>query len=223
MRALMRKISSMRSDLCALGRIVKAVVIACVFSIALPVMDPKPATADEIYGFVQITCAPEIGYFAARRFQLINLPHDHPYGFPFSRTPEALARLSSLGVRYGIYDSILLQTRPLECDLPVNVSPPTGTQENPIANIRVVGVFDDDNGHATSERQIADYVEVFVGKTPVGRLFLNSYGFISDGTDSIELVGNGLSLRIIFCLRQVEGAKNAPAGCNDQNLKLGTP
>jgi hypothetical protein len=186
-------------------------------------VDLKFAEADEIYGFVQITCAPEIGYFSARRFQLINLPHDHPYGFPVTVTPEALSRLSSLGARYGIYDSVLLQTSPLECALPVNVPAQSGSTESPIAKIRVVGVFDDDNGQATSERQIKDYVEVFVGNALVGRLFLNSYGFIADGTDLIDIAGDGLRLRVGLCLRQPVTGQKTDAGCTSRDLRLDTP
>jgi hypothetical protein len=176
------------------------------------------AEADEVYGFVQSTCAPEIVYFSIRRFQLINLPHDQPYGFPLSRTPEALSRLSALGARYGIYDSGLLQSTPLECDLLANVPPRSGTGGRPIEKVRVVGVYDGNNGQATSERQVEDYVEVFAGSALVGRLFLNSAGFIADGTDLIEIAGNGLTLEARLCSRSIATAQQANAGCISRDL-----
>jgi len=153
----------------------------------------------------------------------MNLPHDHPYGFPITITPESLARLSSLAAQYGIYDSRLLQSKPFECDLPVNVPPQTSGRDQSVAKIRVVGVFDDDNGQATSERQIKDYVDLFVGNALVGRLFLNSYGFTADGTDSIELAGDGLRVRANLCLRQITTAQQSNAGCTSRDLRLDTP
>jgi hypothetical protein len=50
------------------------------------------ATADNLYGFVQITCAPEIGYFSIRKFQIYNLPHKGPFlteGLSPGRSPIA--------------------------------------------------------------------------------------------------------------------------------------
>ena len=199
--------------------ICRNMLMACLFGLLAP-GGLRSAEADEIYGFVQSTCAPEIGYFSIRRFQLINLPHDHPYGFPLSQTPEALSRLSALGARYGIYDSGLLRSTPLECDLPVNVPPPrSGTGGRPVVKVRVVGVYDDNNGQATSERQISDYVEVFAGSASVGRLFLTSYGFIADGTDLIEIAGNGLRLEARLCSHSnATPAQQANVGCISRDL-----
>jgi hypothetical protein len=211
------------SDRSALQRAAKGTLIACLLGLLILGPGLGSAQADELYGFVQSTCVPEIGYFSIRRFQLVNLPHEHPYAFPLSRTPEALSRLSALGARYGIYDSGLLQSRPLECDLPVNVPPRSGTGGRPVVKVRVVGVYDDNNGQATSERQIKDYVDVFAGSALVGRLFLNSYGFAAYGTDLIEIAGNGLRLEANLCSRPIATAQQANVGCISRDLRSDAP
>ncbi|HTZ80907.1 MAG TPA: hypothetical protein VMC10_23545 [Stellaceae bacterium] len=183
---------------------------------------PKAARADEFYGFVQSTCAPEIGYFSIRRFQLVNLPHGHPYGFPDSRTPDALSRLSALGTQYGIYDSISLREAPLECDLSVNLSQREGATPGTNVKVRAVGVYDGDNGHASSERQISDYVEIFAGRSLVGRLFLDAYGFSSDGTDLIEIASNGLTLEATVCSRPLAVGRGN-GGCVRRDLDAAVP
>ena len=40
---------------------------------------PAVAVGDELYGFVQIACVPEIGYFSIRKFQVYNLPNKAPF------------------------------------------------------------------------------------------------------------------------------------------------
>lgn len=203
------------SDRCGSLRAARRTLIAGLSGLLVLGLGLGSAEADEIYGFVQSTCAPEIGYFSIRRFQLINLPHDR---FPLDRTPEAVSRLSALGARYGIFDSVLLQSTPLECDLPVNVPPRNGTGGRPVVKVRVAGVYDDNNGQATSERQISDYVEVFAGSALVGRLFLNASGFIADGTDLIEIAGNGLTLEARLCSRPIATAQQANVGCISRDL-----
>jgi len=83
--------------------------------------------------------------------------------------------------------------------------------------VRTVGVYDDNNGHAAGERQIQEYVEIFVGKTLVGRLFLNPCGISSDGTDLIEVTGNGVTLEATVCSRQTTIDKEK-SGCVKRDL-----
>ena len=140
--------------------------------------------ADELWGFVQITCAPEISYFAVKRFQIYNPPHKGPY------LSEGLsagqAQIEALQKKYGIYTSDSLSKHPFECVIPP-IKPVPGWDASLTRGYtaKVAGHVNSDDSK-TSYRQIIDNVEVFLDGKSVGTLGLNPYGF-TVGTSSVEI------------------------------------
>ncbi len=145
---------------------------------------PTGARADTNWGFVQITCAPEISYFAVRRFQVYNLPNMGPYLTEGLTAGEA--QTETLRKKYGIYSSYDLSKHPYECVIPP-IKPVLGwsPRETVGFTVKVVGNIDTDDSK-TSYRQITDNAEVFLEGKSIGRLHLNPYGF-RGGTSSIEI------------------------------------
>jgi hypothetical protein len=140
--------------------------------------------ADENWGFVQITCAPEISYFAIRRFQIYNPPNMGPYLSEGLTAGEA--QIEALQKKYGIYDSSSLSKHPYECVIPP-IKPVPGWSPHPTNGFtaKVVGNVETDDTK-TSYREIIDNVEVFLNGNSLNKLHLNPYGFTS-GTSSIEI------------------------------------
>src|SRR4051812_9198620 len=69
----------------------------------------RAASADQMLGLVQITCAPEAKYFSIRRFLLVNPPR--PPGGDYQ------SLLSTVESKYRFYTAIQLKAVPVECDL----------------------------------------------------------------------------------------------------------
>jgi hypothetical protein len=142
------------------------------------------ARADEQWGFVQITCAPEISYFAVKRFQIYNPPNMGPYLSEGLSAGEA--QIKTLQKKYGIYSSDSLSKHPFECVIPpIKPVPGWGAHVASGFTAKVVGHIDTDDTK-TSYRQIIDNVEVFRDGNSVSKLHLNPYGF-TVGTSSVEI------------------------------------
>jgi hypothetical protein len=73
------------------------------------------AKADEWWDLAQITCVPEIGYFAVRTFGQYNSLE----GLYQSDGELDLAKVSELENRFGIYLPERLAKKPFECSVPV--------------------------------------------------------------------------------------------------------
>jgi hypothetical protein len=105
---------------------------------------PANVRADTNWGFVQITCAPEISYFAVRRFQVYNLPNMGPYLSEGLSPGEA--QIEALQKKYGIYSSYDLSKHPYECVIPpIKPVPGWSPHETIGFTIRVVGNIDADD------------------------------------------------------------------------------
>jgi hypothetical protein len=129
------------------------------------------AFADTFNDYVQVTCAPEIGYFAIRRFGVMNLPHD--VARRIGKSPGTTI------TEHGIYDVFQLKAAPVECNLRVGLGseePEWKTGEPKLIRLRVTGFYDDNNGATTSYHLIVEYVEVSLEGKKVGELSLNPYG-----------------------------------------------
>lgn len=139
-----------------------------------------PAHADEAWGFAQITCAPELGYFSIRRFFVIDPPHKGPY-LTEGLEPSAAA-VSTLQRKYGIFDSGSLQADPFECSIPSLPAAPGWNQGRSGYKVRVVGHLDK-NSRESDYHRIADNAEVFLQGTRLGLVVLN----LAEGIDSFEV------------------------------------
>lgn len=153
-----------------------ALLLLCVLSTGV--------RADELWGFVQITCAPEISYFSVRRFQIYNPPSMGPYLSEGLSAGEA--QIEALQKKYGIYSSDSLSKHPFECVIPP-IKPILGWDATltPGYTARVVGHVDTDDSK-TSYRQMVNNAEVFLNGKPIGALHLNPYG-LTHGTSSVEI------------------------------------
>ncbi|HLG48183.1 MAG TPA: hypothetical protein VKY24_18210 [Reyranella sp.] len=137
--------------------------------------DPRAALADSFTSFVQIACAPELGYFSIRRFGL-------------SLSPQYIDRLqgSTSGAinSQGIYVEPALEKAPVECNLTVGAK---------TVRLRAAGVYKDLNKDTSSYRFIVDKIEVTANGKPLGDLFLNPFGFQA-GIDFMEVFVEGAAI-----------------------------
>jgi hypothetical protein len=154
------------------------------------------AQADELFGFVQITCAPEIGYFAIRRFEISDLPHGGP--FLTDGRHAGNAALQALQKKHGIYTSGGLMEHPFECAIPA-VKPASGSGSSTLSGFvaRVVGHLDQ-NSQESTYKKIVDDAEVLLDGRSIATLGLNPYGF-TVGTSSIEIAQGQPDLVKIEC------------------------
>jgi hypothetical protein len=133
------------------------------------------AHADEAWSFVQITCAPELGYFSIRRFFVMDLPHMGPYLTEgLDPSPTVVAALQR---KNGIFDSESLRDNPFDCSIPSFQVTPGWNEGRPGYEVRVVGHLD------KISDMISPYTEVFLQGKGLGNIFLNGGGNI----DSIEV------------------------------------
>jgi hypothetical protein len=150
-----------------------------------------PAHADEGWGFVQITCAPELGYFAIRRFFVMDLPHMGPYLTEgLNPGPDVVAALQR---NNGIFDSERLQSHPFDCSIPSFRATQGWNNGRPGYQARVVGHLD------KVADVISPYAEVFLQGKHLGNIFLNGGGSI----DSIE-VWYDVALEVRTCRTKPE-------------------
>ena len=150
-----------------LGRPMRAVVFVLSLWLSAAAVSPA-ALANPFTSFVQIACAPELGYFSIRRFGL-------------ALSPQYVGRLqgpaSGAISPQGIYVEPALEKAPVECDLAV------GAQT---VQLRATGVYKDLNKDTSSYRFVIDKVEVTANGKLLGDLFLNPFGFQA-GIDFIEV------------------------------------
>ncbi len=171
--------------------IVAGVLVAAICSLL-----PQTVAADELSGFVQMTCAPEIGYFSIRRFQVANLPKNGRYLteglIPGQSAVEALQK------KYGVYDSRSLKNHPYECSIPAfKLTPGWGAGEMTGFSIRVSGHLDV-NSNATTYQSIADNAEVFLNGKSVALIGLNPHGFML-GVSSLAISQENPGLNLSKC------------------------
>jgi hypothetical protein len=160
-----------------------------ILAIGVALLTGGPALSDEPWGFVQITCAPELRYFAIRRFVMMNPPFKGQY------LTEGLdpgpAVVSALETKYGIFDSKRLKEQPFECAIP-RFEP----NARPGFKVRIIGHLDE-NSAQTSYCRIVDDVEIFLDGRRIALMGLNPCGFAS-GPDLLEING-GIQLLITIC------------------------
>lgn len=172
--------------------------------LVLAYADPRAAWGDSFSTFVQITCAPEIGYFSIRRFALWDVPYE-------ALEREGKSLRAAMNPR-GIYTSIDLREAPVECDLAIG--PQAGKAQQ--SHIRVVGFFDNGNGRATSYRQIVDSVEVSADGKTLGGLSLNPHGFRT-GYDQLEVWFSSSVVSVRTCsYYQHDEDPERKAGCTTE-------
>jgi hypothetical protein len=99
-----------------------------------------PAHADEAWSFVQITCAPELGYFSIRRFFVMDLPHMGPYLTEGQDPGRAV--VAALQRKNGIFDSKSLQDNPFDCSIPAVQAVQGWGDGHPGYEVRIVGHID---------------------------------------------------------------------------------
>jgi hypothetical protein len=167
----------------ALGRRAATVCALCILACAA---NFSPAQADSFDTFVQVTCAPELGYFGIRRFGMSNMPYD--VGRRVGASPNVMTN------PYGIYTDIELKRSPLECELRSR----TDNNEPKTVRLKVEGYFSDLNSQATSWAQIVDHVYISAEGKRIGQLFLNPHGFDA-GIDLLEIWSEGAVLMMRTC------------------------
>ena len=140
------------------------------------------SSADEVYGFVQITCAPELGYFSIHRFQIYNLAHGGPYLTDGSRPTAQTAQDTQR--KYGIFRSRDLKEIPFECTIPrFKLIDEPGEMAG--FSVKVIGHLDE-NSDETSYSRISDDAEVFLNGKSIALMGLNPHGFVV-GTSSLAM------------------------------------
>lgn len=182
---------------------------------ALSLSRPDESAADTLWGFVQITCAPEIGYFSVRRFQVPDLPEKGPYLTEgLTPGPEAVAALQH---KYGIYDSKVLKEHPFKCSIPAqklepgwNISATTGF------SVQVDGHLDE-NSEETTYARIRDDAEVFLNNKSVALLPLNPWGFTKE-VSTLEISQVGLELRVYKCSVEPDNIEGNKLVCGESYL-----
>jgi hypothetical protein len=177
------------------GRNKVARAILCVFGGSLAIAHAsRAARADEPRSFVQITCAPELGYFSIRRFTIMNVPPKGPYlteGFE-----PATEVVIGVEHKYGIFESEGLQARPFECSIPALSAIPGWERARHGFTVRVLGHLDKDS-QETSYCRIRDDAEVVFNGKSIGLIGLNPCR--SAVLDSIEIAHDGVGLAITKC------------------------
>ena len=170
----------------------RASLFACIL-LALAAA-PPPARADEPWQFVQVTCVKELGYFAVRRFTVMNLPKKGPYlteGLdPGPAAVEAVRR-------HNIFDAGDIKDRPIDCEIaPLPAIMGWGARDRPGFKVKVIGHLDRDSNE-TSYCRIANHVEVFVDNKRIGGIGLNPCA--GNLTESINVAHNGVENDVEIC------------------------
>ena len=188
-------------------QIPSAILILCTLSAG--------AHSDELFGFVQITCAPEISYFAVKRFQISNLPHMGPFLSEGLRAGQP--KIHILQQKYGIYTSASLSEHAFECVIPP-VKPVPGWSPRLTSGYtaRVVGHVDT-NSEKTTYRQIVDEAEIFLNDKSIAKLWLNPYGFTS-GTNSIEISSGQPNLTEVECTLPEFESGDKTQSCKESSI-----
>jgi hypothetical protein len=182
-------------------------LLGCMLFVAA---EPRAASADQFLGLVQITCAPEAGYFSIRRFVVVAPPLE-----PAGRYQSLLSTLAS---KRGIHTAGELKAAPAACELPVGTGLPNEPDRQPPLRLRVQGFYDDQNGQAAGARQIVENVEVLAGGKSIGRLYLNTFGYRPDEIDLIEVHYDGAQFWVERCSYHTSVDPHAAKGCRREPL-----
>jgi hypothetical protein len=182
-------------------------LLGCVLCVAAK---PPPASADQFLGLVQVTCAPEAGYFSIRRFVVVAPPLEP------GRNYQSL--LSTLASKREIHTARELKATAAECELPVGTGLPNEPDRRPPLRIRVQGFYDDQNGQAAGARQIVENVEISAGVKPLGRLYLNTFGYRPDEIDLMEVRYDGAQFWVERCSYHRSVDPQAAKGCKREPL-----
>jgi hypothetical protein len=167
--------------------------------------DPRLASADQSIGVVQVTCAPEVGYFSIRRF---TLP-------PYATDEQFQSLISGLASAHRVYSAKQLKAAPAECNLVAAVPGQPGRKR--MIRVRAEGFFDSES-EAMSPRQIMNYVEVSSDGKVIGLLGLNLYTFRENTTDLIEVFTDGLAVFARKCAYYAPLELQPKQGCTSEQL-----
>jgi len=170
----------------------------------------RAASADQMLGLVQVTCAPEANYFSIRRFLLVNPPRS-PGG-------DYQSLLSTVASKYSFYTAIQLKASPVECDLTAGAEPANQPDQRRRLKLRVQGFYDDQAGQAPGPRQIVANVEVSADGKPLGRLYLNAFGYMPEEIDLIVVLYNGIDFWVERCSYRRSYDAQSPKGCTRQTF-----
>lgn len=168
------------------------------------------AHADEAWSFVQITCAPELGYFSIHRFFVMNPPYMGPYLTEGLEAGPAV--VAALQRKNGIFDSESLRDNPFDCSIPAVQAVQGWHDSRPGYEVRVVGHVD------KISDLISPYTEVFLQGKSLGNISLNGGGNI----DSIEVWNDGaLEVRICQEKPDISAAYTTEAVCRSEPFRTG--
>ena len=162
-------------------------------------MATTPAHADELYRFLQLTCAPRVHYFSARIIPIYNLPSNGPYrdkGLDASlKSRHALERESNL------FDVINLTRHPSRCNLPyLEPKEGRGNQEEPATSINIVGHYKYHYNKKTGQDDVRDYsVSVIVDGHERALLDLDENAESSSDIASVEVEDDGQAVLLRTC------------------------
>ena len=165
------------------------------------------ARADEWYPFVQITCVPELGYFAVRQFGIWNIPARGPFMPEGVNVDPTVAK--TVNRKYGIFQNATLQKEPFTCIIPAFKSPPGWGDENRPQLVIKVSSRPDYEGSRRSDYAIAaGWVDVSLNgkKLDVLNRFADYDGAHSDDADrkvltSIEIEHTGVNYVVHRCVQ----------------------
>lgn len=159
----------------------------------LLVLTPAAARADWPYAFVQVTCAPELHYFAIRRFSVWNLPAHGPYlTRGLSAGPSAIAEVRR---RHGVYDSASLVRRAARCVAPPLPARGGWDSGRPGFEVSITGRV---ASGGSDYSHMMDQVEVHGFGRLLAILQLSPFG-LAHGDDSFELAADGVGLTLRRC------------------------
>lgn len=169
---------------------------ACLLALTT-IVSSNPARANEFHEFLQISCVPELGYFAIRKIGVWDPPEYGPY-LTEGLDPGTQV-LADLANKYHLYSAEQLAKRPQACQIPALAERQGWHEPFPATEVRVVGRYNRaHNDKAGLERQMMDYAEVFVRGVNVGKLDLSLYAWAGD-FESIEVSAYEGELAVRVC------------------------
>ena len=170
--------------------------IVAILSVAAAVFVTKAARADWPWGFVQVTCIPELSYFSIQRFTIYNIPKGGPY-----LTAGALPSNSinnRMHEHYGVYDnSQYLEKHPVTCTIPPVLHAWDSPKNYFGFTVKIVGRYNV-SPEESDYSHMLDEVDILVDGKQVGTMGLNPYGLGLD-QDLIQVNPNGIGTQLYKC------------------------
>jgi len=162
-----------------------------------------PARADELYRFVQVSCANDLHYFSARIVPIYNLPPKGRYLDKGLWASGVAKRRQE--VREHFYDVGSLMKRPLRCRIPAAPLEQGWDNARPAISVDVIGrLAYKYNSNIRANVATDNSVQIIANGVAVATLDVDARTHIS----SVEVEADGVELVARIC--HVDGGAEAP-------------